>query len=451
MTSQVLKRGRATFDEYLKNRVTDDEMLEEVLLRMRGHDVIKYYNNLERLYIVSFENVDKLQDEDWQVKLHLACKRLDVEGLDKLLKKNVDVNVRDSQNGDTPLHITAKTNGCSIYTFMLNFNVIQIAKRLLSNGADVNIRNQHGQTPLYCAAEALNVPMVKSLLLNKADPNMKNGDGDSALHAVIKRAASLKTRFEESKEIVRLLLENGANVHEEDGNGWTALHFVVNTDDVMLSTIFTELLIWGASLFTLDENRVRLLDKLIFPEAFYELKFHPKLKKVLVEYIIALQCAKLDCNEYAIVESTLSFKDFFSPVLASYKLKQMKRMSSGSHVLSDVFNKYRDPKFVCDKSFEDYVKNLDSNRYFCREASYPLEFLDYGSLLKAKFASAQKRYKMMMETHGKITNKLPNEVVWKILTFLTDKDLELVVKAVRGFTSVCQYVSVIKSTVRLSH
>lgn len=357
--------------------------------------------------------------------LHLACQRLNEKVIDKILEKDVDVNAKD-KNGNTALHYLTKTDLLQDPYGSLNNNHVRLklrnaAEKLLSNGAVVNLCNKIGQTPLHCASEKLNEEIVRIILEHRADPDVRDRNGNAALHLVIKQPFN---SFADSDEIVRLLLENGANVHLKDGDGLTAIHYVVNTDDVMLRTIFIELLIWGGSLFTLDKNGERLINKIVFPE---QPVLYKQLQKPLVEYIIALQCADLDCSEYAIVESTLQFEYYFPPSVAKRQIERIKGITcciGSSYSLYDVFNrsKYRDPIFVNHSCLERLV----------RKVSFRLDFLDYGSLLKAKFVSAQKRYKMMGEVHDRFTDQLPNEVVWKILTFLEDEDLAQLSIAVIG-------------------
>lgn len=357
--------------------------------------------------------------------LHVACERLNEKIVDKILKKDVDVDAKD-KNGNTALHVLAQTEplparyGGSLNHNQNRYKLKDTTEKLLFLSADVNACNNFGQTPLHCASEKLNDEIVKVLLLYRADTDVRDRNGNTALHLVIKKPIN---SFAESDEIVKLLLEHGANVHVKDGDDQTALHYVVNTDDVKLRTIFTELLIWGGSLFTLDENGERLLDKIIFPEYPMECK---RLQKPLVEYIIALQCADFDCSDYAIVQSTLNFENFFPASLAKLqieKIKETKCCPAFSYSLYDVFSKCRDPIFLTHTPCLESLVSM---------ASFKLDFLDYGSLLKAKFAGAQKRYNMMSEVHVRFTDQLPNEVVWKILTLLGDEDLEQLSIAVSG-------------------
>ena len=53
--------------------------------------------------------------------------------------------------------------------------------RLLAIGADINVRNEAGQTPLMCAAAKGYADMVQVLLQNGADPALHNKRGESAM------------------------------------------------------------------------------------------------------------------------------------------------------------------------------------------------------------------------------------------------------------------------------
>jgi len=80
---------------------------------------------------------------------------------------------------------------------------IEIAQILLVYGADPNIIDGSGHTPLVPAIENCDAPMVKMLLEMRADPNMYDEDmvGRSPLELAIER---------DLPHIVDLLLEQGA-------------------------------------------------------------------------------------------------------------------------------------------------------------------------------------------------------------------------------------------------
>jgi len=61
----------------------------------------------------------------------------------------------------------------------LGFTII--VKVLLDNNADVNMKNEHGNTALIIASETEDSSIVKILLKSKADIHVKNTHGDTAL------------------------------------------------------------------------------------------------------------------------------------------------------------------------------------------------------------------------------------------------------------------------------
>ena len=60
-------------------------------------------------------------------------------------------------------------------------------KELLKLGADPNIPNNLGETPLYLCIESENYDLFKLLLDNNADPNIQKRNGDTPLHLLIKK------------------------------------------------------------------------------------------------------------------------------------------------------------------------------------------------------------------------------------------------------------------------
>lgn len=59
-------------------------------------------------------------------------------------------------------------------------NSIEIAELLIKAGADVNARNQLGQTVLHIAARQRNVPLAKYLLSVGVDPTIRDTNGFNA-------------------------------------------------------------------------------------------------------------------------------------------------------------------------------------------------------------------------------------------------------------------------------
>ncbi|WP_341816915.1 ankyrin repeat domain-containing protein [Wolbachia endosymbiont (group A) of Agelastica alni] len=132
-----------------------------------------------------------------------AVKKRDISEITDLLNRGADVNVKNNR-GDTPLHLVAR-NGH-----------LEVVEKLIENGANVNEKDIHGETPLHRAAEKGRLEVVEKLIENGANVNEKDIHGETPLH----RAAE-KGRL----EVVEKLIENGANVNEKGDNENTPLHW----------------------------------------------------------------------------------------------------------------------------------------------------------------------------------------------------------------------------------
>jgi len=81
------------------------------------------------------------------------------EVVEFLLEHGADPNIKNN-DGSTPLHYAAD-----------NSKVVEV---LLEHGADLNIRDKYGATPLHDAAENGHPEVVELLLEHGADPNIQN-------------------------------------------------------------------------------------------------------------------------------------------------------------------------------------------------------------------------------------------------------------------------------------
>ena len=91
----------------------------------------------------------------------------------------------------------------------------EILSLLLSRGADVNVRHEHGHAPLNIAAEGGKPRTVEILLTHSADPNVPDKWDMTPLH----RAASRSVWY--SFEMVSMLLARGAEANVKDDEGKT--------------------------------------------------------------------------------------------------------------------------------------------------------------------------------------------------------------------------------------
>ena len=88
------------------------------------------------------------------------------------------------------------------------------ARDLIAAGADVNEKGKVSG-PLSCAVCWGRTDVVKVLIDNGADVNAKDDSGDTPLHWAA---------FTGARKITRMLIAAGADVNAKDSEGWTPLH-----------------------------------------------------------------------------------------------------------------------------------------------------------------------------------------------------------------------------------
>ena len=99
--------------------------------------------------------------------LHIVVARSDVLWVRFLLQRGADPNIRNKK-GITPLQLATS----------LSFT--EGVEALIKGGASVNVADQTGETPLIAAVHSRNVPLVRLLLDKGADPDRNDNSGRSA-------------------------------------------------------------------------------------------------------------------------------------------------------------------------------------------------------------------------------------------------------------------------------
>jgi ankyrin repeat protein len=176
------------------------------------------------------------KDESGCTPLSLACLRNQVVVANYLIGKGANVNTRNNW-GQTPLH---NANG----VFGQDFDLI---KRLIAVGADVNSQGNRGETPLEWAAARGNLQVARLLIENGADLNAYNKNSGTILQSTIGL---------HKIEMAKLLIESGAKLNQKDPSGYTEIHLATFQGD---SSLVRLLLDHGVDVNTLDEyNRTPL-------------------------------------------------------------------------------------------------------------------------------------------------------------------------------------------------
>ena len=176
--------------------------------------------------------------------LLLAIENGHFELADSLLTAGADPN--DRRSGYAPLHaltwvrkpIRGDGNPAPIGSGTLSS--LGLVQRLVDYGADVDIRYGHhnpgpgricrqGATPFFLAAYTGDLAMLQLLLELGADPNIKNAEGCTPLLAAagvddLSSGDEPAATDAEAVAVVEFLLQHGADINAIDENGETAMH-----------------------------------------------------------------------------------------------------------------------------------------------------------------------------------------------------------------------------------
>src|SRR5574343_1244033 len=126
-------------------------------------------------------------EDSFPEEIQKACRVGDVESLEKILSEHPELlNSVDSKLKWSPLYRTVICGH------------IEATEFLLKKGADPNIKNNIGETPLHQATENSQAKLVKLLLKYKADPNSQQNDGNTPLH---------QSSYKGDESIVSMLLQ----------------------------------------------------------------------------------------------------------------------------------------------------------------------------------------------------------------------------------------------------
>jgi 26S proteasome non-ATPase regulatory subunit 10 len=143
-------------------------------------------------------DADAADGSGW-TPLMMACSRKEADQIvDLLLSKDADVNAKNN-NGQTALHFCASKGN------------LDIARKLLAQKppASARVKDSRGQLPLHRAAAVGNVPMMKALLDAKSPLNATDMDGMTALHHAMSEGHG---------DAALLLLTKGAEYDKKDND-----------------------------------------------------------------------------------------------------------------------------------------------------------------------------------------------------------------------------------------
>ena len=231
------------------------------------------FGNLEKVQLLLDRGADlHRRIRSWGTPLLLAAFNGHTEIVKLLLARGADPNALTNRN-ETPI-LRAADQGHT-----------EIVACLLEAGARPDIATTYGPTPISCAArnrhretldlllragasmslieatQACHVEMVRKLLTEGADVNQPNERGDTALMWAAAR---------EHLEIVDLLLEHGANINAGGETGSSALLWAAPHCNV---EVVRRLLDAGADINLLDNHGMSALGWALARECLEEMQF----------------------------------------------------------------------------------------------------------------------------------------------------------------------------------
>lgn len=162
-----------------------------------------YYKSISPLHVAisgysKFEfSIKPFKDKEKILEDYLEIIKL-------LIEAGADVNIKNKE-GETPLILS-----------YITFN-IEIHELLIKSGANLNEQDKNGYTALMWSSCDSNVELTKLLIKEGADLDMQNNDGDTAL---------IIASRENIREIIKLLIDNNADVsirNKEGKDFWDCL------------------------------------------------------------------------------------------------------------------------------------------------------------------------------------------------------------------------------------
>ena len=176
-------------------------------------------------YLFKYNKVNQiLTHDDYNRRIiHLASIHYNENIMNLILAVKPDLNKKDALD-NTPLH----------YACM--YGHIDLINRLLKLGAEPNMKNKKGQTPVMLAAIFKGVKTSKNdktndnskmvrLMYNKGVSLMDiDNEGNTLLHYVLKDAPNTQ----EKSKLVKYLVERGIDIEKENNKGITPLMYIHN-------------------------------------------------------------------------------------------------------------------------------------------------------------------------------------------------------------------------------
>lgn len=178
---------------------------------------------------VAMEQEQSRKDQELAMRVAMANK----EGVRRALQDGANPNTQDGANPNTK-ELCGFGTFCGFGTYSgtllhvhLQAAIVQpgIALSLINAGADLDIKDSSGNTPLHVIADrekpagitrARYLTMIQIILANRANVNAKNFNGNTPLHKAV---------WCPSNNLVQTMIDAGADVNARNNSGEVPLHY----------------------------------------------------------------------------------------------------------------------------------------------------------------------------------------------------------------------------------
>ena len=191
--------------------------------------------NVRKLVEQEFD-LQKL-DENERSALHCALLAKHFDIADYLLLKGAKAGTIDAHHS-SPLHTTA-----------MHCPFPQLFHKLVTNGAQINLRNAFRQNALHlCVLHNTNIEVLRNILDLGADPNLEDSRGFVPLQHVIRRFTKMAAIESTNKESAELLdwvfaffeVEGQVDVNCSDSEGKTCVHYTAENGQPKILQLMLE-------------------------------------------------------------------------------------------------------------------------------------------------------------------------------------------------------------------
>lgn len=136
--------------------------------------------------------------------LYIACSKANVYALEKMVEHGADLNYDFSEYNAVPLVHYA----LSYKQFIKNEDYRELIAFLILNKADINAKNNQGQTPLMVALKNGDIDAFNALTAGGADVTIKDNNGKTALFYAESLKGSSMLPDNEYRKIINLLSQD---------------------------------------------------------------------------------------------------------------------------------------------------------------------------------------------------------------------------------------------------